>query len=417
MLSRISLVAAVFLLLAGSLAAQRHKQPKSNVLNEPCPELWLAEEMVQGPTLTQDDFENRVVFFMFYRRDCAGCEKVAMPRLQKLYERYKESRCVLVLAINTSFDRLDYPHVADLEETRKHLKRMQWEMPVALDFEDESVELFELDELIGTPQAIVLDQHGTVRAHDWYSEEHEWERLEATFDRLAMNLNCDCHRMPREVTRACQGSYDAYKAGDYTKAWTEADEVERSGVSGDKDKADAGYMKEFIETLARRRIEKIEDDFYYDPVNALDRARPVIDKFSGVPGVADFATRVGKWKDGEAMAAFVKARDDFERIEGAHRKNPPKDDAAKAKYIEDLRAVAKRAGNNAVGARVNSRIATIEGKPQAAVTRAGSKSKGTEGASRAKSKPSEAASRASTPKPKADLRPTRSTRVKAARGG
>ncbi|MBX3459933.1 MAG: TlpA family protein disulfide reductase [Planctomycetes bacterium] len=412
---RIPAIALCCALLAGALAAQRHKQPKSNVLNEPCPELLLAPEMVQGATLTQDDFENRVVFFMFYRRDCAGCEKVAMPRLQQLYERYKDSRCVLVLAINTSFDREDYPHVADIEQTRKHLQRMRWEMPVALDFEDLSVEMFELDEVIGTPQAVVLDQHGTVRAHDWYSDEREWEKLEATLDRLAMNLNCDCHRMPREVTLRCKGSYDAFKAGDYSKAWQEADDVERSGASSDKDKADAGYMKEFIETLARRRIEKIEDDFYYDPVNALERAKPVIEKFGAVPGVKDFSDRVGKWKDSDTMAGFVKARDDFERLEGAARKAPPADDAAKAKYIEDLRAIAKRAGNNSVAARVNSRIATVEGKPQAAVSRATQKSRSGEGASRVAVKPSGASSESSAPKAKTELQASRSTRSRAER--
>ncbi|MBK8208478.1 MAG: redoxin domain-containing protein [Planctomycetes bacterium] len=429
----------LLLLCATGLSAQRWSQPKSNVTGEACPELLLEEEMVQGPKLTQDDFDGKVVFFMFYRRDCQGCETIAMPRLQKLWERYKDSKCVLVLAINTAFDKETYPYLADVEQTREHLKRMRWEMPVARDFDELSYELFELDEEVGTPQAVIVDQHGTVRDHDWYSAEPEWEHLEATFERLSANLNCDCHVKPREVTRACRGSFDAFEEGDYTKAWDEADAVDKSLVSGDDDRKDAKYMKEFVENLARKKMQRIEHNFYYDPIDALDRAKPVLDKFKGVPGVSKFSARIEEWAKSGMLEDFVKARDELEKIDsefGEITKKGGVTDDAKAQYLKKLEGIAEKSGNNAIGARARNRIGTVSGKAQPALTRgnrgggdtakagptrnSGSAKPGADSGSKSRvgsSGSSKPETRNATPRAKTDMRATRSSRSKVKSGG
>ncbi len=435
---RIALPVLLLLCTAG-LSAQRWSQPKSNVLGEACPELQLEEEMVQGPKLTQDDFEGKVVFILFYRRDCMGCENIAMPRLQKLWERYKDSKCVRVLAINTAFDKEIYSYLADVEQTREHLKRMRWEMPVARDFDELSYELFELDEEVGTPQAVIVDQHGTVRDHDWYSDEPEWEHLEATFDRLSANLNCDCHVKPREVTRACRGSYDAFHEGDYAKAWDEADAVDKSLVSGDDDRKDARYMKEFVENLARKKMQRIEDNFYYDPVDGLERAKPVLDKFKGVPGVSRFSARIEEWAKSGTLEDFVKSREELDKIESEIAEITKKGDIAdeaKAAYLKKLEGIAEKTGNNAIGARARNRIGTVSGKAQPTLARgnrgggdtvkagpareSGSAKPSTDGESKNRIGSSGAGkpeARRATPRAKTDMRATRSSRGKVKSGG
>lgn len=360
---RTALAMFVCCLVAAALQA---KPPESNCLGEYRPDILLEREMVQGKQITPEDLEGKIVFFVFYRRDCYGCEHFAMPRLQNLYNRYRESKCVLVFAINTAFDKDVHPKLADVNETREHLKRMRWEMPVARDYDELSVELFELDEISGTPQVVILDQRGTVRAHDWYSDEKEWTHLEATFDRLAANLNCDCHTLPREVTQGCSRSYETFKAGDYKKAWDEADMVCNSPSYDDKDRADAEYLKKFVEDLAQRRFRRIEDNFTFDPEAAITHADPAIESFRGCPGTDVFVDKVKAWKDSPALADFRRVKADLEGIEAELAKLDPKDEPARIKHIERLEKLAATAGSNAVGARARNHVAAAKGKPEPA---------------------------------------------------
>jgi thiol-disulfide isomerase/thioredoxin len=328
------------LLLAGAMTAQSRVERGSNVIGKQCPEMFLEEWMVQGPEIKQKDFQGKVVFFLFYMRDCEGCELHAMPRLQKIFERYERSKCIKVLAINTAFDKEFKPYTAEVEETRAHLRLKRWTMPVARDRDERSYALFEIDEQSGTPQAVVLDENGKVLDHDWFSTEKEMDRLERCLDAAADKLNCDCIRKPRKVGQACTRAYDAICNGDYTRAWKEADAVASHRRDGDADKKDAEYLKDYIEGIARVQIQKVRDSFNYNPVQALTEAESVIASFKGVTGVSDFATVTGTWRESDNFKQFELVQAEFDRLDSelSNREGEltPEERANAAKQLNEL---------------------------------------------------------------------------------
>ena len=349
-------IALVTLLLVGGLSAQRERTPRSKVIGKECPTLLLEEEMVQGPLITQDDFAGRIVFFLFYQRGCPGCETYAMPRLQKLYEYYKNDPCVLVLAINTAFDKDLRPYIADLERTRAHLIAQHWTMPVMRDLDEQSVELFRIAGEYGTPQAVVLDRNGIVRAHDWYYERQRIDRVERTFDKLAAGLNFECVALPRAVGATCQPAYDAFLKADYSEAYDWADRIATSGRTTVQDGADADYLKKYIEDIADDRIKRIKESFEYDPADTIEAADELIASFRGVQGVGAFAKQVKIWRASDELADFNKLRKEYRGITAEITKAGEKLSAAqKTAFQKRLQGLAKRAGATRIGTAAGDR--------------------------------------------------------------
>lgn len=343
------------LILAPALLAT--ELPESNVLGEECPELLLEEEMVQGELRP---LENRVSFFLFYQRESEGCERIAMPRVQKLHEAYAGSRCWQVFVVNTAFDKETYKYLADIEETRKHLGRMDWTMPVARDLDELSNELFTLDDISGVPQAVVVDENGIVRAHDWYSTDEEMDRVDAVFKRLAAGMNCHCIRMPRKVREGCSRIYRNIEEGDYAKAWDEADTMCRNAGTTEDDKKDADYLKRFVEGIVEIRVERHRNDFNYDPEAALAKKDAVLDDmkpFEGVPGTDDFVSEVSKWKDSPRLKDFRDAREELTKIEGVISEGF--EDGAKPDLADRLSAIGSRAKDTVLAERVNKNLEAI----------------------------------------------------------
>lgn len=343
------------LILAPALLAT--ELPESNVLGEECPELLLEEEMVQGELRP---LENRVSFFLFYQRESEGCERIAMPRVQKLHEAYAGSRCWQVFVINTAFDKETYKYLADIEETRKHLRRMDWTMPVARDLDELSNELFTLDDISGVPQAVVVDENGIVRAHDWYSTDEEMDRVDAVFKRLAAGMNCHCIRMPRKVREGCSRIYRNIEEGDYAKAWDEADTMCRNAGTTEADKKDADYLKRFVEGIVEIRVERHRKNFEFDPEVALAKKDTVLDDmkpFNGVPGTADFIAEVAKWKDAPRLEAFRRARTELEGVEQVIAGGVKEDE--RTKLADKLSAIAARAEGTVLAERVKRNLEAV----------------------------------------------------------
>ncbi len=358
-------------LAGGTLAAQARLIERSNVINKPCPELHIEEWMVQGPEIRQIDFKGKAVLFLFYMRACEGCELHAMPRLQKIYERYADSRCVLVLAINTAFDKEFAPFTADIAETRAHLRLKQWTMPVARDRDERSYALFEVNGESGTPQAVVLDETGKVVDHGWFSEKREMDRIERALDAVSDSLNCDCVRKPREVGAVCQRAYDAICEGDYSRAWKETEAVINFRKEGDKDRKDAEYLRRFVETLARDRMQRIEESFDYDPVDALARAGDVLDRFKGVAGVTGFEATVGTWRESDTLRDFVAIREELERVEGEIATRPEGISAEQREAdAKSLNEIARRAEGTSLAERASRRASRLGGDAPA-ISRSG----------------------------------------------
>ncbi|MCB9893540.1 MAG: redoxin domain-containing protein [Planctomycetes bacterium] len=343
-------VAALLLLalLPAALPACMHPGSKSNVMDEDCPELLLEEEMVQGERLTDESLEGKVALFLFYQRDCDGCERIAMPRIQKLYEEYRGHPCAMVFVINTAFDKDIYPTLADIEETRRHLIRMDWTMPVARDLDEQTNALFTIDDESGTPQAVVVNEKGIVCAHDWYSEDKEMDAVDARFRTLAAGMNCHCRRMPREVCDTCTRSRDYIKEGDYERAWDEANTICKSYGHTEKEKADAEYLRKWVEDTASEQFEYLEREFEVDPETAVTRAEEIAKQFKGVTGSKDFAAKLEDWRKSDTLQNFRKDRTALEKATADLSRIDSNSDRRR-EVVGRLKSIAERAGNNSVG--------------------------------------------------------------------
>lgn len=340
--------------------------PESNVLGEECPELLLEEKMIQGEI---KPLANRVSFFLFYQRESEGCESIAMPRVQKLFEKYAGGNCWQVFVINTAFDKDAYPYLADATETGKHLQRMGWTMPVARDLDEKSNGLFTLDEISGVPQVVVVDETGVVRAHEWYSSVEEMDRVDAIFKNLAAGMNCHCVRMPRKVGELCGRAYKAIKDGEYSKAWKDADLICSKMGYDDKDKADAEYLKQFIEGVVEIRVERQRRKFEFDPETALSTRETVLEEmkpFEDVPGATEFVEEVKNWDESPDLQLFRDVQKKLSDVEKTLAKEDLKgadrdalDEKLQAKLADELVAIAEKVRGTALAKRIDDKLKAI----------------------------------------------------------
>ncbi|MBK9974023.1 MAG: redoxin domain-containing protein [Planctomycetes bacterium] len=381
MVRKTAALSLLALLSAGPLLAQAKLDdaPGSNVLGQQCPELQLAEEPVQGAKITQADFAGKMVFFMFYQRGCEGCEEQAMPALQKLFEKYEYSKCALVFAINTAFDKDKDEYLADTAATAAHLRAKGWTMPVMRDLDEASNPLFTIDKVSGTPQAVVLDENGFVCDHDWYSAKDEIRDLHATADAVFAGLNCECVRLPRKMTGACKGAYESIRKGEYTDAWASAADIAEKPQAAAQDKRDAEELKEWLTGLVRNRTRKFEEHFDYDPIDTVDRAQAMAPRFKAIPGAQELEVKIDSWRNSDSYSKFKQVKDELEVAESEIAK-PTADQAAWLKKLQDIGA---RAGNTSVGDRARSRAGQISSPQAEPVKAAGGTKAATGGSSRA----------------------------------
>lgn len=351
-------------LMPCALLAQA-QPPGSNVLGRQCPELQLAEEPVQGQKITQQDFAGKMVFFLFYQRGCEGCEEQAMPALQKLFEKYEYSKCALVFAINTAFDKDKDEYLADTAATAAHLRAKGWTMPVMRDLDEKSNPLFTIDGVAGTPQAIVLDENGFVCDHDWFSAKEEIRDLNDTAQAVFAGLNCECVRLPRKMTGACKGAFESIRKGEYSDAWAAAVEIADTPQSRDADKRDAEELKQWLTGLVRDRTRRFEEHFDYDPIDTVDRAEAMAPRFKAIPGAQELVVKADTWRRSEAYTRFKQVKDELDAVE-AETARP---DADKSVLVKKLQEIGTRAGNTSVGDRARSRAGAIGGaEPHPAVS-------------------------------------------------
>jgi len=385
----------------------------SNVLGQLCPELELEAEMVQGELITQADFAGKMVFFCFYQRGCPGCEEQAMPALQKLYERYAYSKCVLVFAINTAFDKEKDAYLADIPATQAHLRAKGWTMPVARDLDEKSNPLFTIDGIAGTPQAVVLDENGYVCDHDWFSSKEEIRDLNATADAVFAGLNCECVRLPRKMNGACKGAFENIRKGEYADAWHSAAEIAEKPESREQDKRDAEELKDWLTGLVKDRTRKFEESFEYDPVDTVDRADAFASKLKPVPGAQDLITKADTWRRGDTYSKFKQIKDELETVEA----EVAKPNADKGAILKRMEEIGTRAGSTSVGDRARSRVSAINGgngvaSGQAARPAGGESAKPSLGNT---GRRNVAGSRTNTAKPA--VQPSRDNRSRAVSGG
>ncbi|MCK6439218.1 MAG: TlpA family protein disulfide reductase [Planctomycetes bacterium] len=147
---------------ATPILAQFSDYKPSKLVGKPCPEIPLENYMLQGDLIAQADMYGRVVYIDFYQTGCPSCEKYGMPHAQELFEKYKDNPDVIVMVVNTAFEKDSRPFTADEAKTKDHLVKKGWTMPVARDKDERCI-----DEVFGqgTTSGLILDPSGVIRYH------------------------------------------------------------------------------------------------------------------------------------------------------------------------------------------------------------------------------------------------------------
>lgn len=311
------------------IACTAHAQD-SKLIGKPCPALKLAPHMLQGDPITPDDFADKVVFIDVYQRGCPTCESNSMPHLQALYSRWKNDSRVLILAINTAFEKDQYPWMADEDGTREHLRNKGWEMPVARDLGEETVRLLGMGESYGTPMALVLDPSGTVIGHSWNSRPEDAARLERIFedavDALTPRISVPDRSFHERLAPAVEllAKHDAAGALKLCSRYT-ADSFDAAI------RADAQALHDHIEASIEAEITLSRDLFAQDPLAAVERAALVETAFRGTPPLKDLAREVGEWKQRAEYQDLLKMTRELDKIDARLGKGPlaarPRDQA------------------------------------------------------------------------------------------
>jgi thiol-disulfide isomerase/thioredoxin len=133
-------------------------------VNLPAPEFSLTTE--DGKVLTSGELRGKVVLLAFWATWCEPCWK-ELPRVEKVYASYKDSRAVLFWAVNAHAG-------GDTDETAEAFaKKMRLGLPIAYTENANAVRLG----VDGYPTLVLLDGSGHVRfIHHGYDGS---ERLES----------------------------------------------------------------------------------------------------------------------------------------------------------------------------------------------------------------------------------------------
>lgn len=305
------------LIALGGFAGPADAQESSPILGLSCPDLLLEDYMLQGDLVTQYDFEGKVAFVDIFQRGCPTCESNSMPHLQKMWEKYKDNPDVVILAINTAFEKNLYPIMADEDATKAFLKEKGWTMPVARDRDEKTVPLFRKEMpsrpgtlTYGTPIAFVVDADGLIVAHEWNVDEEHSRALEKAFEEALTRVYPEI----RDVDAALNPCLASIKRRDFGAAWQAAEAVAGSADSSETQKTDAGYLQDWIAEYIGAREYEIEDAFRVNPVKSEIRLRKLAARFQGVPLATDLIAKADEWAGSDELKTYKLTQNEVKAI-------------------------------------------------------------------------------------------------------
>lgn len=314
---RILSILCLGLIALSGLAVPVDAQESSPILGLNCPDLLLEDYMLQGELVTQYDFEGKVAFVDIFQRGCPACDSHSMPHLQKMWEKYKDNPDVVILAINTAFEKNLYPIMADEEATKTYLKEKGWTMPVARDRDEKTVPLFRKEMAsrpgtltYGTPIAFVVDADGLIVAHEWNVDEDHSLALVKAFEEALTRVFPEI----RDVDAALNPTLLSIQRRDFGAAWQSAEAVAGAAESTEAQLADATYLKEWITDYIGAREYEIEDAFRVNPAKSEMRLRKLAARFQGVPVATDLIVKADEWAKSEALTTYKKAQNEVQAI-------------------------------------------------------------------------------------------------------
>lgn len=286
------------------------------LVGKACPELYLADYMVQGDLITQADWAGKVVYLDLYQATCAPCERHSMPYLQDMYEQYRDNPDVIVLAVVTAHEKDANPEIADDAVTRTRLEERGWTMPCARDLDELTVPLLRrpyplgTTQVTGTPIALVIDAFGYVRAHEVNNQEAASDALQQAFEAALAEIS---HPELRDVAPALEAAKALIDGHKYMEARAAA-EVLQSQAEDDEARKDAAYLVDVVDALVEKRMQMIERQFALSPLDAIQWSVRMASEFEGHPAVANVEARIRAWTNSDAKVEYDKLQGEYYRL-------------------------------------------------------------------------------------------------------
>lgn len=129
----------------------------AGLINKPAPEFSF--KTMNGETLTLDDLKGKIVVVDFWATWCGPC-KVSFPALQKVYEKYKSNKDVVILAVN-AWENLKG---ADREKAVKQfIQENKYSFPVMFDHDEKEKAFITQFGVEGIPTKFFLDKQGNIQ--------------------------------------------------------------------------------------------------------------------------------------------------------------------------------------------------------------------------------------------------------------
>jgi len=131
---------------------------------------WNASHWIQLPSgkssLNPSDYEGKVIYLYCFQSWCPGCHKHGFPTLKSLSSEYKDSKDVVFVAIQTTFEGFSSNPP---ERIKEMAQRYELDIPFAHSGTAKSPSsLMANYRTGGTPWTIIIDRKGTVRYNDFH---------------------------------------------------------------------------------------------------------------------------------------------------------------------------------------------------------------------------------------------------------
>lgn len=164
--------------------ADRKKRAKeklfTELVNKPAPKFSF--KTMDGKTISLSDLKGKVVVLDFWATWCGPC-KASFPVLQKVYEKYKDNKNVVILAVNSR----ETTKGAEREKlVKQFIKDNKYTFAVVFDNDDKEKAYIAQFGVEGIPTKIILDKEGTIqfKSVGFLNEQTMLDEMDAQFEIL-----------------------------------------------------------------------------------------------------------------------------------------------------------------------------------------------------------------------------------------
>ena len=131
----------------------------SSEINQQSPEFKFIT--LDGDTVKSDDLKGKVILLDFWNTGCIPCRK-AMPKLEKLYKKYKDNSNVAIFILNSGWEPIEKARKFANKKRASFIifNRKKYDLPFAYDLNSTTFKSFGFN---ANPSTVIIDQNFIIR--------------------------------------------------------------------------------------------------------------------------------------------------------------------------------------------------------------------------------------------------------------